>query len=180
MLEISEMASKYEVVMLNFGLHWNWPDRPDYETSMTALFNTTKAGNISLLAFQEVSAQHFNATAGEWASTSNTCVSLPTENRTLMSSDRFQWRQHVLHASAVQAGYKVVVATDVSLPRPKPKGGDDELVILPFYNFTVPLFDLHPNECTHYCSTPFLWMTIWRSLRVAMDRQWTTRNKDTV
>jgi hypothetical protein len=175
MLEISEMASKYDMVMMNFGLHWNWPDRPDYEISMSALFNSTKAGNISLLAFQEVSAQHFNTTAGAWVrGTSNTCVPLPTENSTLMSSDRFRWRQHVLHASARQAGYNVVVATDASLPRPKQKGGSDELVILPFYNFTVPLFDLHPNKCTHYCSTPFLWMPIWRSLRLAMDRQWST------
>jgi hypothetical protein len=44
-----------------------------------------------------------------------------------------------------------------------------EIVILPFYDFTSKLYNLHPHECSHYCSTPFLWMPLWRSFRVAMD-----------
>jgi hypothetical protein len=49
-----------------------------------------------------------------------------------------------------------------------------EIVILPFYDFTSKLYDLHPGECTHYCSTPFLWLPLWRSFRVAMDWKYGT------
>jgi hypothetical protein len=49
-----------------------------------------------------------------------------------------------------------------------------EIVILPFYDFTSKLYDLHPHECSHYCSTPFLWMPLWRSFRVAMDWKYGT------
>jgi hypothetical protein len=48
---------------------------------------------------------------------------------------------------------------------------------LPFFNLTAQLHYLHPSECTHYCSTPYLWMPIWRSLRLAMDRQWSTESR---
>jgi hypothetical protein len=44
-----------------------------------------------------------------------------------------------------------------------------DIVMLPFAKFTSELYDLHPHECTHYCSTPFLWMPLWRSFRLAME-----------
>jgi hypothetical protein len=49
-----------------------------------------------------------------------------------------------------------------------------EIVILPFYDFTSKLYDLHPHECSHYCSTPFLWLPLWRSFRVSMDWKYGT------
>ena len=47
---------------------------------------------------------------------------------------------------------------------------NNELVFLPFREYTLPLHYLHPTECSHYCHTPFLWLPIWRNLRIAMDR----------
>jgi hypothetical protein len=44
-----------------------------------------------------------------------------------------------------------------------------EIIMLPYAKFTSDLYDLHPDECTHYCSTPFLWMPLWRSFRLAME-----------
>jgi hypothetical protein len=44
-----------------------------------------------------------------------------------------------------------------------------DIIMLPYAKFTSELYDLHPDECTHYCSTPFLWMPLWRSFRLAME-----------
>ena len=51
-----------------------------------------------------------------------------------------------------------------------------EIVVLPYFNFTSHLHTLHPvqdnfQDCTHYCSSPFIYYPIWRSLRFAMERQ---------
>ena len=102
-----------------------------------------------------------------------TCVPWPSGSNIL--DERFYWREHAIHTAATKAGYKIVVANESleSQHHPRTPRDTKELVILPFYNFTAPLYDLHPGECTHFCSTPFLWMPIWRSLRLAMDRQWT-------
>jgi hypothetical protein len=45
-----------------------------------------------------------------------------------------------------------------------------ELVILPFRKFTHDLHYAHGTECTHYCSSPHLWLPVWRALRLSMDR----------
>jgi hypothetical protein len=51
-------------------------------------------------------------------------------------------------------------------------GGKRELVILPQRQFLLPLHDLHSSDgqdCTHFCSSPDLFLPAWRSLRIAMD-----------
>ena len=46
-----------------------------------------------------------------------------------------------------------------------------DIFILPFANFSSNFHELlhKANECTHYCSTPYLWYPIWRSLRLSME-----------
>jgi hypothetical protein len=70
------------------------------------------------------------------------------------------------------------------------KNGIREIAILPYYNFSAKLHDLHiildidsaknkteyRGECTHFCSTPFLWLPLWRSFRLAMDRQFSPKD----
>jgi len=51
-----------------------------------------------------------------------------------------------------------------------------EVVVLPYFHYTSRLYSLHPiqdnfQDCTHFCSSPFLYYPLWRSLRFAMDRQ---------
>jgi hypothetical protein len=174
MSEIIQLTSNYDVLVMNFGLHWSWRTRPKYRVVMADVFDATRSGSVQLLAFRETGAQHFNAVAGEWEIGSKTFSCDPWPEGSL-SSKQFLWRERAVIRNAAKSGYRIVVA-DESLPSAGPKrGSEKELVILPFYNFTIPLFDLHPGECTHFCSTPFLWMPVWRSLRLAMDRQWNTR-----
>jgi hypothetical protein len=53
-------------------------------------------------------------------------------------------------------------------------GGKKELLILPQRRALLPLHDLHAQadkdrDCTHFCSSPDLFLPAWRSLRIAMD-----------
>jgi hypothetical protein len=57
-----------------------------------------------------------------------------------------------------------------------------EVVVLPYFNFTSQHHGMHPKggdkeddfqDCTHYCSSPYVYYPLWRSLRLAMERQFT-------
>ena len=45
--------------------------------------------------------------------------------------------------------------------------------ILPFRAYTMQFYDLHLNsmqkDCSHFCSTPSLWLYLWRTLRLALE-----------
>ena len=45
-----------------------------------------------------------------------------------------------------------------------------ELVFLPYRDYTKELPTLHNQECTHFCANPFMWQPIWRGIRLAMQR----------
>jgi len=65
--------------------------------------------------------------------------------------------------------------------RSRTRGRHRTVTILPFYNFTSRLHDLHntnDSDCTHFCYTPHLWSPLWRHLRIAMDRMATTKREE--
>ena len=98
------------------------------------------------------------------------------------------WRENSIRIAAKQANLRYVVAgattttTDnnnmmMQLPSSSSKNTTKkpkELIILPYLNYTSVHHELHGlgNDCTHYCGSPFLYQPIWRSLRLAMDRQY--------
>ena len=153
------------VLWFNFGLHDG-----DLGTNMESFFLTIKENaTFSLLLFSETTAQHFDTPSGHYKS------GFPHRSRNctrLEWTDAVGFRDRTVRNAAQKAGYEVV----------SPKGaeassGKTKLIILPFHNFTAHLYESHPffqknepfGECTHYCTTPFLWVPIWRTFRVAMD-----------
>jgi hypothetical protein len=85
------------------------------------------------------------------------------------------WRERAVADAAAEAGFDRVEAGR-NMPTFPSGTGNNELVVLPYYGFTSDQYTMHPfrgdwQDCTHYCSSPFLYMPIWRSLRLAMDRQ---------
>jgi hypothetical protein len=100
------------------------------------------------------------------------------------------WREQVIRNAAHRANYSIrelpIVAvgatnamTPNELPPPNPlftRPPAPVVTILPFAEWTRPLHDLHPyddddeggGDCTHYCSSPFLYMPLWRSIRVGI------------
>jgi hypothetical protein len=97
------------------------------------------------------------------------------------------WRNKQVNLAAQEAGIPVIfvgpemppvssnstmttLARDVTKKIPSPR----ELVVIPYYEYTVGLWGMHPLECTHYCSSPVIYLPVWKSLRVAMDRQFSS------
>jgi hypothetical protein len=160
-----------DVLFFNFGVHWPPGKRTAYQLKVGKVLETIQqyGKNISLLAFRETSAQHFNTTGGEWPQektrqSTGTCVPLQDDDNLVGWRDRLFWNM------SRDRGYNLVVAD----PSKKeiadtPASDQQEIVIVPFLNFTRGLYDLHPKECTHYCSTPHIWYPLWRSLRLSMD-----------
>lgn len=91
-----------------------------------------------------------------------TCVPLQDDDNLV------GWQDLIFNKIAQGLGYKLVVA-DPMKKEIIDTHGQQEMVILPFLNFTRGLYDLHPTECSHYCSTLHVWCPLWRSLRLSMD-----------
>jgi hypothetical protein len=162
------LEAETDVLFFNFGVHWGPDRRSVLKLRVGKVLETIHhyGKNISLLAFRETAAQHFNTTGGEWPTgkASLTCAPLSPYD------DLVGWRSRLFRNMSQGLGYKLVVAD----PSKKeitdtPASDQQEIVIAPFLNFTRGLYDLHPGECTHFCSTPHLWYPLWRSLRLSMD-----------
>jgi hypothetical protein len=105
------------------------------------------------------------------------------------------WRERAIRNAARRANYSIRElpsegATATAIPNEPPlnpvstptSGRPTPMVtILPFSEWTRPLHGLHPynskdddndddgeetgGDCTHYCSSPFLYLPLWRSIR---------------
>jgi GDSL/SGNH-like Acyl-Esterase family found in Pmr5 and Cas1p len=184
-----EVATSADILILNLGLHWAWNGRmPEtgrmhYRKSVADFLHflktTTNTTSSKLLIWRETSAQHFDADGGDWGlrtnTSSNQCV--PIQNYTTAAA---AWRESRVQAAAKAQGYRVVSAMDTHYVGPTrsqeeevnddPGSTKPELVILPWWNFTAQLHMMHPAmECTHYCYSPFLYLPLWKGLRLAMD-----------
>jgi len=182
-----------DILVFNFGLHYEYDPSGLYAHRISCFLETLQSliseGNISLVAFRETSAQHYNNTwigGGEYKGrTDDKCV--PT---TIQTTDdaTFGWRDRVFTKAAQEIGYRVHLAHPRSSPDEIKKQAitkvdiatntstsgtsihTSDIFILPFANFSSNFHELHKaNECTHYCSTPYLWYPIWRSLRLSME-----------
>ncbi|CAB9498319.1 expressed unknown protein [Seminavis robusta] len=65
---VANITAEADVLVLGFGLHWNYGDRGDYVVAMGDLFSRIRQqGHIQLLVHRESSAQHFDASGGEYS-----------------------------------------------------------------------------------------------------------------
>jgi len=171
-----------DIVVANYGVHWaiNAPRAQqgpgNYQMGLTALFQHLSLGPPSvrprLLAFRETAAQHFGADGGEYflprvTNEQQRCIPHPSQTT-------WGWREAMLSQVAREHNFTVKVADALLGTTNNADDPPREIVWLPFLNFTTELYFLHPisrgKDCTHFCQTPFVWMPLWRSLRLAVDR----------
>lgn len=137
-----------------------------------------------LVAFREPSAQHFEAKGGDKSflnKSSKECTPLD-ENEI----DLAKWRDQAVKEGAKAASYKLIEMKSSNNKTKQQKyphikhdesSQQQELVVLPFFDFTKPYYSMHPTgyggaDCHHFCSSPYFYVPIWRSLRLAIDRQY--------
>jgi hypothetical protein len=156
------IIAESDIVVFDHGLHYVVPKLADqFRSEMSAYLEAYKNSNLTLVAWRETSAQNYNTTGGHFRQgVENTCVP--------MQAGQEGFRMQIMKNVSEAAGLSWKNAMDPNfLHQPVER---HELVFLPYRNFTIPLHYLHPGECAHYCHTPFVWLPIWRSLRLAMDR----------
>lgn len=183
---LGEIMHTTDVLVFNFGLHYTLEMRDTFDEKMGRFFDILRHynhGNFTLLAYRESTAQHFDSPDGDYyyQRNPNTTQCLP-----IRGGPNVGWREPIVKERATNAGFRVIRIDGPSimaLPREHPQNimtpAPPEMVVLPFFNFTVPHHDLHPIEagrngepdCTHFCSTPYLWLPVWRSLRLALERR---------
>jgi hypothetical protein len=196
---LKEILDTSDILIVNFGLHFSWTKRHKFQLRMQQFWETLGSYNAShrlaLLAFRETTAQHFDAQGGDYHLAKEQEGSTMSNGSNVMKrcvpmkwGPMAGWSNIVAEAEATKAGFQVlrtnngyyhhdqpvmsINMTTAAFPR-------GELAILPFFNFTSEHYDLHPladegddtADCTHYCSTPYLWMPLWRSLRLALERK---------
>jgi hypothetical protein len=171
------VATVGDILIINFGLHWNFEaktynfHRSHYRKSYGQfILQLRRKGNFTLLMHRETTAQHFDALAGDFslrsANASSRCV--PVEYDANVSA----WRERMVEQATKKALNKYV-RIEPPLPPISRNKKRPELLVIPYYNFTALHHHMHPStECSHYCSSPFIYYPLWRSLRLAMDRQY--------
>lgn len=180
--EAEELNQAGGILLFNFGLHDGATRQLDQlESGMTSFFTTLQANaTYSLILFRETTAQHYDTPGGLWHI---------QPHRGLFCTP-LEWthevgkRDQAVRNAALAVGYDLVPPTAATFRN----NNDDErhhhnnnqIVVLPFHNFTAKLHACHPHdhgdynnitrgECTHFCSTPLLWIPLWRTLRIAME-----------
>mgnify|MGYP000579336776 CR=1 FL=1 len=181
-----------DVLILGFGLHWNYlpiggGKKEDYGSDILELIRQARDTNQdALVLHRENSAQHFDIPGGDFSEYWEQRFSRRPKCKPFMANAPFTsyWRDQFLQAAARQAGYQIIpVGPNMAAAAALSPSGTDttttnkELLVLPFHNFTAlhhtfhPVWDHGHGDCTHYCGSPFMYMTLWRSLRLAMDRR---------
>ncbi|CAB9501864.1 expressed unknown protein [Seminavis robusta] len=170
------ITGEADVLVTSFGLHWGVDLSEDYTIQMAELFRAIRQqGRVKLLVHRETSAQHWHADGGEYSlwwpdivakNLSQQCQ--PFE----LTDSTAGWREQAIREAANRSGHTLVMAGP---HMPTTPSGQPELVILPYFNFTSQHPMMHPrledrDDCTHYCSSPFVYYPLWRSLRYTLDR----------
>ena len=184
-----------DVLVLGFGLHYKYvagetnhlATKQAYQNAMANLLQRAKQYNLSLIVHRETSAQHFDSPYNgdylDWSwhkeSRNHTCV----PHRNPQADQANYWRELAMKKAAQNAGYEYRVS-QVTQNMPNRRRSSEtstnltrhQLVVLPYHNFTQQHYDLHPEidvvpDCTHYCGSPFLYMPLWRPLRIALDER---------
>ena len=161
--EANDIHKAGGILWFNFGLH---DKNGQLLTNMKTFFTSLKMdSNFSLILFRETSAQHFDIANGMFK---NGVTFRSKKCTPLEWTETVGIRNRIVETAARHAGYDIVPMTNATLR-------EGTITMLPFHNFTAELYGSHPydeekgGECTHYCTTPFLWMPLWRTLRIAMD-----------
>lgn len=188
---VLELTAKADVVVLGFGLHWWHGDatphvfkrQSSYVSAMQDVFhNITQQNHVQLLVHRETSAQHFDSNGGGFSEWWDHHDQRQQQCQPMNYSDSsVGWRETAIQQAANQSGHDLIIAGPHMPPsnniNAKNQQHQPEVVVLPYFDFTSQLHSLHPlpengfQDCTHYCSSPFTYYPLWRSLRFAMERQ---------
>lgn len=168
---IREILDKYpaDVLLFDHGLHYDLrrQKRRMMDDSRAALRVLEK--QVPLLVWRETSAQHWHTAGGHYEQgvslNQSSCAQVQPVDRNRTSPMMLAMKELV-----DRLNWTMVDTSDSG--QMKKQAHESELNVIPFRQHTIGFHELHPDrkDCTHFCSTPFLWVPVWRGLRLAIDR----------
>mmetsp|Transcript_6299 Transcript_6299/g.7982 ORF Transcript_6299/g.7982 Transcript_6299/m.7982 type:complete len:289 (-) Transcript_6299:532-1398(-) len=174
MVQHKAIAKSNDVAMINYGVHFlgNVAEQMDeFEQSLELLLKAFHDSG-SLLMYRETSAQHYDMDGGEW----NSRLSKQQQDGTLKcvpingTSDIIKWRTKMFRNVANRTGTSIVHSFQ-SQEGLTNANSSYEVAFLPFFDWTAKLITLKSGvDCTHFCYTPHIYSSIWRHIRIALDR----------
>lgn len=160
MEEVMHVFNTSDVVVFDFGLHFVPKRELDKFQNLTSnLLRTSAKSTPHLLVWRETSAQHFDNPGGHFGPGMR-------HHRCVNMTSQFD-------------GVRLPVVKDVAKVKDSSAwNGTDSLLFIPYREFTNGLIHLHDSadvskdkqDCTHFCHTPFVWLPIWRHLRIGMEK----------
>jgi hypothetical protein len=179
-----------DIVIFDHGLHYTPGQATLFGQHMELYLEAYKDANLTLLAWRETSSQHTRNSGpvgGHYLGPSSSSKGEDKKSQCDPITDRQEgFRMPLMREAARRAGFQWTSLDDANfnnytqMPiQTTPDNHhnhhnshdiDNELVCLPFRQYTLPLDYLHPGECSHFCHTPYFWLPLWRSIRLALDR----------
>lgn len=186
--EMNMLSQAAHIYILGFGLHYNSITTKKHNEGYALPSNYVEGmsqflkalGPQKLLLQREASAQHFDAPNGGYAPWTHDSEAEQQHCKAMndTTSGRVNnFRESSFQLGVLQAGFEYLDSGALSSAPAASRHNNHQVILLPFFDFTAQLHDLHPRrlpydhalDCTHYCPSPYLYNPLWRSLRLAMD-----------
>ena len=185
MTQIREISEWSDILIFNFGVHWLPDERDEYIQEMNDVYAELHRHSFAFLGNRETSAQHFDNIGGEFDHekvfpVADCLDEIPLED------NLFGWREILANDVAEKYWYNIVTADsslfekNMNLTQIQRTKNNNTLFTIPFLNFTRRLGKNHQRrmdnntgyiDCTHFCTSPFLWLPLWRSIRLGLEYQ---------
>jgi hypothetical protein len=172
-LEIDTIVNGADLLVFDHGLHYapSHQSQKFLDESLLLLAGLRRRASLKLLAWRETSAQHWNTTGGYFYPGTSAGDFMRQPCTPIGSPEYVKgFRLPLMAQAANDTGFRIRNVLDPTFTT-SPLEADD-LVVLPFRAYSSMAHGLHPEraDCTHFCHTPFFWLPLWRTLRLAMDR----------
>ena len=189
-LTIKEACKEADVLVFNYGAHWN--DVYEYEQDMSRLAKVVKAHCVGVaLVFRGSTSQHFLTRNGRFSREKsriskeiNSTIGPDIREAFDRKNNVFQTgcrpireqasgtRDRAAVAAFRSQDFKVVDLARAYGGTPSHYASSNQWVLnfIPLEKITNELYDMHDTECTHYCTSPLLWAPISHYIFKAIGR----------
>jgi len=176
-MQVTEVMLQSDIFVFDHGVHYNERERNLFADTMASILLTASShaeirSKLKVFAWRQTTAQHFNSTGGHYVTGIQEKGCQPMYSgfegfRTQAIRNQLEQKTNLTWTEIRKTEHEISSWMDASS-----YSSPTELIMLPFRDYTRHLHDLHPSrgDCTHYCHTPYLWLPVWRSLRLAVDR----------
>lgn len=188
---LHRMIRVADVIIANFGLHYDERKRWQFKTDVTQFFSLMydfASDPSHVFIWRETSAQHWFGTGGEYHGRysekmrmNETTFELKRNSKQCQSHIVFdeklqpKWRTQIVKDKANQLGYSVIELGDPEA-YVKMQSNQPRLFILPFYDLSLSRPDLHPEnmkekqcDAVHFCYYPYFWKPLEENLARILD-----------